>query len=125
MLPAKLSQECQGRSSRPEVFYKKSVLRNFAKFTEKHLCQSLFFNTVWVRRSTLFKKRLWHSCFPVNFAKFLRKPFCCRTLPVARSEISKNHRMIPERQHQNGLPVCLEALYSIAVPKDFSVFCSC
>ena len=23
--------------------------------------------------ATLFKKRLWHSCFPVNFAKFSRK----------------------------------------------------
>ena len=34
------------RSSRPEVFYKKGVLRNFAKFTGKHLCQSLFFNKV-------------------------------------------------------------------------------
>ena len=30
------------RSSRPEVFCKKSVLRNFTKFTGKHLCQSLF-----------------------------------------------------------------------------------
>ena len=28
----------------PEVFCKKGVLRNFAKFTGKHLCQSLFFN---------------------------------------------------------------------------------
>ena len=27
------------RSSRPEVFCKKGVLRNFAKFTGKHLCQ--------------------------------------------------------------------------------------
>ena len=26
------------RSSRPEVFYKKGVLRNFTKFTGKHLC---------------------------------------------------------------------------------------
>ena len=34
------------RSSRPEVFYKEGVLRNFAKVTEKHLCQSLFFNKV-------------------------------------------------------------------------------
>ena len=34
------------RSSRPEVFCKKGVLRNFAKFTGKHLCQSLFFNKV-------------------------------------------------------------------------------
>ena len=34
------------RSSRPEVFCKKGVLRNFAKFTGKHLCQRLFFNKV-------------------------------------------------------------------------------
>ena len=34
------------RSSHPEVFCKKGVLRNFAKFTGKHLCQSLFFNKV-------------------------------------------------------------------------------
>ena len=30
----------------PEVFYKKGVLRNFAKLTVKYLCQSLFFNKV-------------------------------------------------------------------------------
>ena len=29
-------------SSRPEVFCKKGVLRNLAKFTGEHLCQSLF-----------------------------------------------------------------------------------
>ena len=29
-----------------EVFCKKGVLQNFAKFTVKHLCQSLFFNKV-------------------------------------------------------------------------------
>ena len=34
------------RSSRPEVFLKKGVLRNFAKFRGKHLFQSLFFNKV-------------------------------------------------------------------------------
>ena len=61
------------RSSIPEVFCKKCVLRNFAKFTGKHLCQSLFFNKVsGVRPAILLKKRLWHRCFPVNFAKFLR-----------------------------------------------------
>ena len=31
------------RSSRPEMFYKKGVLRNFVKFTGKHLS---FFNKV-------------------------------------------------------------------------------
>ena len=30
-----------GRSSCPEVFCEKGVLRNFAKFTGRHLCQSL------------------------------------------------------------------------------------
>ena len=34
------------RSSRPEVFCKKGILRNLAKFTAKHLCLSLFFNKV-------------------------------------------------------------------------------
>ena len=36
----------RSRSSRPEVFCRKGVLRNFAKFTGKHLCQSLFLNKV-------------------------------------------------------------------------------
>ena len=41
-----LAQTTKIRSSRPEVFCKKGVLRNFTKFTGKHLCQSLFFNKV-------------------------------------------------------------------------------
>ena len=37
------------------VLLKKGVLRNFAKFTGKHLCQSLFFNKVaGLRPATLF-----------------------------------------------------------------------
>ena len=64
------------RSSRQEVFCKKGVLRNLAKFTGKHLCQSLILNKVTILRpAALFKKRFWHSCFPVNFAKFLRTHF--------------------------------------------------
>ena len=34
------------RTSRPGVFCKKGVLRNFTKFTGKQLCQGLFFNKV-------------------------------------------------------------------------------
>ena len=34
------------RSSRPEVFCKKGVFKNFTKFTGKHLRQNLFFNKV-------------------------------------------------------------------------------
>ena len=60
-------------SGRLEVFCEKGVLRNVAKFTEKHLCQSLFFNkAAGLKPATLLKKRLWHRCFPVKFAKFLK-----------------------------------------------------
>ena len=31
------------------------------------------------RPATLLKKRLWHRCFPMNFAKFLRTPFLQNT----------------------------------------------
>ena len=34
------------RSSRPDVLSQKGVLRHFAKFTGKHLCQGLFLNKV-------------------------------------------------------------------------------
>ena len=55
---------------------KKDVLRNFVKFTGKHLLQSLLFNQVTgLRSATLLKKRLWRRCFPVDFTKFLRTPF--------------------------------------------------
>ena len=40
------------RSSLPEVISKKGVLKNFAKFTGKHLCQNLFFNKVAGLRQT-------------------------------------------------------------------------
>ena len=55
-------ENSNSRRSRPEVFCKKGAPGNFAKFTGKHLCQSL-------------KKELWRRCFPVNFVKFLRPPF--------------------------------------------------
>ena len=68
------------RSNHQKCSMKKGVLRNFTKFTGKHLCQSLFFNNVaGLRPATLLKKRLWHRCFPVNFAKFLRTPFLQNT----------------------------------------------
>ena len=35
----------------------------------------LFNKVAGLRSTTLFKKRLWHRCFPVNFVTFLRTPF--------------------------------------------------
>ena len=64
----------------PEVFYKKGVLGNFAKFTGKHMCRSFFLNSAaGLRPATLLKKGLLHRCFIVNFAKFLRTLFLQNT----------------------------------------------
>ena len=72
------------RSSHQRCSIKQTALENFAIFTGKHLCRSLFFVKVAsLRPETLFKKRLQHRCFLVNIKKFLRAPIlkniceCC------------------------------------------------
>ena len=62
------NEKALSRSSHRKCSGKKDALKNFAKFTGKHLC---------LRPATLLKIRLWHMCFPVNFSKFPR------ILPVA------------------------------------------
>ena len=64
------------RSSHWRCSVTKGIFRNFAKFTENHQSQGSFFIKVaGLRSTTLLKKRLWHRCFPVNCAKFLKTPF--------------------------------------------------
>ena len=59
-----------------EDFFKIDVNKNFTIFTRKHLCLSRFFDKVGdYRITTILKKRLQHSCFPLNIAKFSRTPF--------------------------------------------------
>ena len=65
------------------------VLRNFPKFTEKYLCQSLFFNKVaGLRLATLLKKRLWHRCLPVNSREISKTTFFAEHLWTT---VSKQH----------------------------------
>ena len=62
------------RSSHPEIFCKKYVLKKFPKSTGKHLCQGLFFNKIaGIRPATLLDSGT--GVFSVNFAKYLRAPF--------------------------------------------------
>ena len=97
------------RSSRPEVFCKNGVLRNFTKLTGKHLRQSLFFNkVVGLRPATLLKRRLWHRCFPVNFVKFRRTPFFIEHLwrLLLSLKISNSLILISIRTVLVILPIC-------------------
>ena len=91
-------------SSRLEVFCKKGVLRNLAKFTGKHLCQRLFFNKVaGLRLATLLKNSLWHRCFPVNFAKFLRTSFFTEHLRWLLLEVANSLEFVRDGTHYNIL----------------------
>ena len=48
---------------RPEAITE-GILEN-SQNSQENTCARVFLN----------KKRFWHRCFPVNFAKFLRTPF--------------------------------------------------
>ena len=61
------------RSSRPDVFCEKGVLRNFAKFTGKHLCQSLFFNKV--AGLSFIKKEALAQVFSSEFCEISMNTF--------------------------------------------------
>ena len=85
---------------------KKVVLKHPAKSTGKHLCSSLFFNEfASLRSTTLLKKRLWHRCFPVNFAKFLRSSFVQNTsgrlLPWTTASETSNTKRRSKVQEKN------------------------
>ena len=54
----------------------KKVFLGIPQNSQENTYVSLFFNKVpGLRPATLLKKRLWHMCFPVEFAKFLRTAF--------------------------------------------------
>ena len=67
----------------PRLVLWKVVLRNFAKFTGKHLCQSLLFNKVaGLRPATLLKKRHWHTGVFLWILRFFLKHLFYRKPPV-------------------------------------------
>ena len=55
-----------------EVLCEKFVLRNFAKFIGKHLCQRLFLIKL---QANFIKKSLWRRCFPANFCEDSKNNF--------------------------------------------------
>ena len=57
----------------PEVFYKKGILKNFAKFTEKDLRQSLFFNKV--AGYSFIKKETIAQMFSCEFCEIFKNTF--------------------------------------------------
>ena len=65
---------------------RKGVFRNFAKFTGKQLCQSIFFNKVaGLRHATLLKKETLAQVFSFEFYEISKNTFYTEHLSVTAS----------------------------------------
>ena len=78
------------RSSHRKVFCEKGVLTNFAKFTRKHLCESLFLIKLLADTDNFIKKETLAQVFFCEFYKIFKNTFSCRTPPVAASNFYNN-----------------------------------
>ena len=67
------------RSSLLEVFCKKSVFKKFAKFTKKHLCQSLFLIKLQPQACNFIKKETLAQVFSCGFCEISKITFSYRT----------------------------------------------
>ena len=79
-----LDQQVEHQSMLDRLFYrssyqscptKKGVLRNFTKFTGKHMCQSLFNKVAGFMPSTLLKKETLAQVFSSEFCKISKNTF--------------------------------------------------
>ena len=71
------------RSSRAYVFYERGVLQNVAKFTEKHVCQSLFLIKLSLH---LYLKRNLAHVFSCEFFEIIKDNFFKKHLRSTASE---------------------------------------
>ena len=99
------------RSSHPEVFCKKGVLKNFTKFKGNHVCQRLFFRVSDLRPATFLKKETLAQMFSCEFYEISKNTFFHRTPVVAASAYCKHisnlsqeiNLSIPEPDDENAL----------------------
>ena len=118
-----LSHYQRHRSSRPEAFCQKGVLRNFIKFTGKHLRQSLSFNTVTgLRFATLLNNRLWHRCFPGDFIRFPRTPFNIEYLRWLHQKVDTTPNVKQQRTTFSNLYSDWRPLKGLTYPKNPAAF---
>ena len=89
-----MSRILESRSNRSEVFCKIGALRNFVKFTGKHICQSLFFD----------KKGILAQVLCCEFCQFSKNTFAYRTPTVAASEESSKPLGTQREKNQDNLP---------------------
>ena len=99
-----------------KVFYKTDILKNFAKFTGKHLCQSLFSRSV-----TSLKKETVAQLFSCEFCEIFKNSFFYKTPPVAASVIRPHFiSWLPPLIHCS-LHICIWKFTKIYLKLDYHV----
>ena len=63
------------KSSRPDVFCKKGILRNFGKFSGKHSCQRLYFNKVAGQAYNFIKIETLAQVLSCEFSEISKNTF--------------------------------------------------
>ena len=106
----------QSRRNRRRCSVRKGVLRNFVKFTGKHLCQSLFFNTVaGMGPATLFKKET------------LAQVFSCESWKISKNIFFIEHLWTTAPSNTRDLIYCkiLQTLFSKLLNNTIIFFLIC
>ena len=85
------------------MFHKKGVLRSFAKFTRKHLCQSLSFDKVaGLRPATLLKKKLLHEACNFTKKENLALVFSCEFCKISENTFSYKIPLVAASNNLNA-----------------------
>ena len=97
----------RNRSSRPEVFSRKGVLKICSKFTGEHPCQSVISIKLLYNFTEI---ALWHGYSPVNLLHIFRTPFLKNT-----SEGQPLEEMFVKRQFlRKVLPLYCDFLWTLS-----------
>ena len=99
------------RSSHPEVFcQKKDVLKNFAKFTEKHFCHSLFLNKVAGWKPETFSSSHWRCSVKQGVLKKVTptKVFPCEFCKLFKNSWKVYKRLVLKHQSQGVSSIKLQ-----------------
>ena len=99
------------RSNHRRCSVKKGVLRNFAKFTGKHLCQSLFFNQVAGGTCNLIKKETLAQVFSCEFCEIFKNTFFTEHVWATASLPRSNSVQISFKDIPFGLKIIVESRY--------------
>ena len=102
------------RSSHLRCSLRKDVLRNFAKFTRKHLCQSLFFNKL----PNILKRHVWNckkSNWKIYYIATSHAKVDWRLIDVQTSQCALRYLLWKKRLSDYGL------FWKIPLPMQFAV----